>query len=69
MTEESRKTLDDVRAMLGATISNSLAAEVLGMSPDRLAEYAKRGDLGWNTIVSGNTVKHSREGFIKYWEG
>lgn len=69
MTESERPTLDDLKAMTCATISNALAARVLGMDPARLAGYAIGGQLGWNTIRSGNRVKHSREDFIRFWGG
>lgn len=69
MMERKRFTLDDIRMMKSATIPNSWAAEALNMRPERLAEYARTGQLGWHTIVSGNTVKHSREGFLAYWGG
>lgn len=65
----TRHTLDDIRAMNTATISNTLAAEVLGMNPARLAQYAKDGVLKWEWMPSGNRVKHARESFIRFWGG
>ena len=69
--ERKKFTLDDIRMLTSTTIPNSWAAEALNMKPERLAEYARTGYLDdkWHTIISGNTVKHSREGFLKYWEG
>ena len=64
-----KKTLDGLRKMNTATVSNSLAAEVLGMDPGRLKWYANNGQLPWTTIGSGNRVKHSREQLIEYWGG
>ena len=64
-----KKTLDDLRKMTTATVSNALVAEVLGMDPGRLSWYAKNGQLPWMTIGSGNRVKHSREQLIEYWGG
>lgn len=69
MTEGQKVDMDYIRSLLSPTISNDLAAKVLKMNPSRLAEYAKTGQLEWHTIISGNRVKHSRIGFIKFWDG
>ena len=66
---EGRRTLDDLRAMTDLKISNHLAAEVIGMDPQRLAEYARAHEIGWECVVSGNRVLHNREDFIRYWSG
>ena len=62
-------TLDDLKRMNAAVIPNSWAAEVLRMDPGRLAEYARTGQLKWNTIPSGNRVKHVRLDLIAFLEG
>jgi hypothetical protein len=49
-------------------ISNSMAAKALDMDPQRLKEYAQTDQLGWNTLSSGNTVKHARLGLLKWVE-
>jgi hypothetical protein len=36
------------------------------MDPQRLAEYARTGQLEWNTLVSGDTVKHARLSLLKW---
>ena len=64
-----RLEISDLMLMRTATISNQQAAEVLMMNPGRLAEYARRGELNWKVIISGNTVKHNRLNFIRYWNG
>ena len=69
MTDQQQVDMDYIRSMVSPTISNELAARVLKMNPSRLAEYARTGQLQWRTIISGNRVKHSRLGFIKFWEG
>ena len=69
MRPDGKCELCDLVLMKTAVISNKLAAEVLNMDPGRLAQYAKEGQLHWNVIVSGDTVKHSREDFIRYWSG
>jgi len=67
----TRHTLDDLRAMTCTTISNALAAEVLGMKPDRLSGYCREHPewIKWKWMPSGNRVLHSREGFISFWGG
>ena len=69
MTDQQQVDMDYIRSMVSPTISNELAARVLKMNPSRLAEYARTGQLQWHTIISGNRVKHSRLGVIKFWEG
>ena len=68
-TEKRRATLEDLKDMTELTISNTLAAEILGMHPQTLAAYAKNGELQWATICSGNRVKHGRISFIEFWGG
>ena len=62
-------TLNHLRTMTGATITNAQAANVLKMDPGRLSAYARAGKLGWSTTISGNRVLHSREDFIRFWSG
>ena len=69
MDENGRMTLEDLKGMNSPTITNKLAAEVLRMDPGRLAEYARRGRLEWNTTIVGSRVYHSREDFIRHWSG
>ena len=67
--ERERFSLDDLKLMKADVIPNVLAAEVLRMDPNRLAEYARTGKLKWNTIISGNRVKHVRRSLIRFLEG
>lgn len=61
----TKRTLDDLRGMTDAMISNPLAAEASGINPERLHEYGKRHELPWFTFVVGNRVYHSREQLIE----
>ena len=67
--DRKRFSLDDLYLMKAALIPNTWAAEILRMDPNRLSEYAKTGKLKWNTIVSGNRVKHVRKSLIRFLEG
>ena len=67
--ERARFSLDDLKLMKADVIPNVWAAEVLRMDPNRLAEYARTGKLKWNTIISGNRVKHVRRSLIRFLEG
>ena len=69
MTDRVKMTYEDLKIMQAAVIPNVWVADVLKMDPARLAEYARTGKLGWNTIISGNTVKHARISLLKWLEG
>ena len=64
-----RPSLEFIRNQPGVTISNAMAAAAMAMEPSRLAEYARKGELQWKVIPSGNTWKHSKDGFVKFWSG
>lgn len=66
---EKRMTLEDLKQLNTSIITNKLAAEVMGIDPGRLAEYARQGRLQWNTQIIGSRVYHSREDFIRHWTG
>ena len=66
---EQRMTLEDLKNLSTPIITNKLAAEVMGIDPGRLAQYARQGRLQWNTQVIGSRVYHSREDFIRHWSG
>ena len=69
MSENQRMTLEDLKQLNTSIITNRLAAEVMGIDPGRLAEYARQGRLQWNTQIIGTRVYHSREDFIRHWSG
>lgn len=69
MSERRRMTLEDLKLMKAPLIPNSWVAEVTGVKPARLAEYARTGQLKWNTMPSGNRILHSRVGLIRFLEG
>ena len=64
-----KMNIEDVKAMDCVTISNSIVSEVTGVKGPALIRYAEQGRLGWNTVPSGNTIRHSRLSFIKWCEG
>lgn len=64
-----RRTLDDLRTMTDAMVSNHIAAEVIGSDQGQLAQYAKEDRLPWKTLVIGNRVKHVRLSLIGFLEG
>ena len=69
MTEDGKLDLEDLKAMSSPTIPNTMAAEALRMDPGRLAEYARKGQLGWKVLApeDGSRVYHNREDFIRFW--
>ena len=71
MTEDGKLDLEDLKAMSSTIIPNAMAAEALRMDPGRLAEYARKGQLGWKVLApeDGSRVYHNREDFIRYWSG
>ena len=71
MTEDGKLDLEDLKAMSSTIIPNAMAAEALRMDPGRLAEYARKGQLGWKVLApeDGSRVYHNREDFIRFWSG
>lgn len=71
MTEDGKLDLEDLKLMSSAIIPNAMAAEALRMDPGRLAEYARKGQLGWKVLApeDGSRVYHNREDFIRFWSG
>ena len=69
MPDRKKFTFEDLKLMNSAMIPNSWAAEILRIKPDRLAEYARTGQLKWSTLPSGNRILHSRIGLIRFLEG
>ena len=67
--DRKRFTLDDLRRMNSALVPNSWVADIVGMSPDRLTEYARTGKLPWTTLISGNRVKHVRKSLLEFLGG
>ena len=59
-------TVEDVRRMTDDFITPATAAAVMKMDTGRLIEYARTGQLPFPVIVSGNRVKISRVGFLKF---
>ena len=66
MADRVKMTLEDLKLIKAAMIPNIWAADVLKIDPGRLAEYARTGQLGWNILVSGDTVKHARLSLLKW---
>jgi len=64
-----RMDVEDLKKMTCAVVPNTWVAGMLRMDPGRLAEYARTGKLAWNTIISGNRVKHVRVSLIRFLEG
>lgn len=71
MTEDGKLDLEDLKLMSSTIIPNAMAAEALRMDPGRLAEYARKGQLGWKVLApeDGSRVYHNREDFIRFWSG
>ena len=69
MADRVKMTYEDLKIMHAAMIPNIWAADVLKIAPDRLAEYARTGQLEWNTLISGKTVKHARISLLNWLEG
>lgn len=69
MSNMKRMTLEDLKLITAPLIPTKWVSEITGVSPSRLAEYARTGQLKWNTMPSGNRILHSRAGLIKFLEG
>jgi len=71
VTEDGKLDLEDLKLMSSTIIPNAMAAEALRMDPGRLAEYARKGQLGWKVLApeDGSRVYHNREDFIQFWSG
>ncbi len=65
---DKRMTLDDLVLMNSAVIPGTWAAQVMGMNPTRLLEYARSRPelLQFPYQLSGNHVKIPRVPFLKW---
>ena len=68
-TSKGYLTLDDLRKMEKETITPAVAAQVMGCSQNWIRVYAKQGSLKFPFFFSGNRLKISRIGFIRFMEG
>ena len=59
-------TLDEIKAMNEDFISAAQAASVMKMDVGRLIGYARKGELPFPAVISGNRVKIPRAGFLKF---
>lgn len=59
-------TIDDIKAMQDDFITPATAASVMKMDAGRLIGYARAGQLPFPVVISGNRVKISRAGFLKF---
>lgn len=58
-------TMNDVAEMTCDFITPAVAASVLKMDTGRLIGYARKGELPFPAVVSGNRVKIPRLAFLK----
>ena len=57
-------TLDEIKAMNEDFISAAQAASVMKMDVGRLIGYARKGELPFPAVISGNRVKIPRKAFL-----
>ena len=72
MTAEYSPAVQQLMAMTDEVVPASAIAPILQMHPSVITNQAKTGRWDRNVcnyIISGNRVKHSRIGFIKFWDG
>ena len=62
-------TIEDIRAMKDDFITPATAGAVMRMSPGRVIEYARTGQLPFKVVLSGNRVKIGRGSFLNWIEG
>lgn len=59
-------TLEEIKAMDEDFISAAQAASVMRMDVSRLIGYARKGELPFPAVISGNRVKIPRAAFLKF---
>lgn len=62
-------TLDDIREMRDDFLTPATAGSVMKMSPSRVIEYARSGQLPFKVVLSGNRVKIGRISFLNWIDG
>ena len=59
------KSFEEIKAMKDELITPAVAASALKMDPGRLREYARTGQLPFETRISGERVMVIRKSFLK----